>query len=72
MKAKGILKIVLYCVSILVSAFFGGLLTVAIVAKNPESFGLVSVTKTEKEVTVVENGISDAVDKVYDYKCSCD
>lgn len=66
MKAKGILKIVLYCVSILVSAFFGGLLTVAIVAKNPESFGLVSVTKTEKEVTVVENGISDAVDKVYD------
>ena len=66
MKAKGILKVVLYCVGILVSAFLGGILTISVVAKNPESFGLISVTKTEKEVTVVENGISESVDKVYD------
>ena len=66
MKAKGIVKIVLFFVGILVSAFFGGILTITIIAKNPENFGLVSVTKTEKEVTVVENGISEAVGKVYD------
>lgn len=66
MKTNSILKVVLYCVGILVSAFIGGFITVAIVSMNPESFGLVTVNKLEKEVTVVENGISDAVSKVYD------
>lgn len=66
MKIRNILIGFLFCLMVLFSTFAGGFITVGIISNNPERFGLITVNKLEKEVTVVENGISEAVNKVYD------
>ncbi len=43
----------------------GAVLMYAVIYAFPQSFSTI-VTKTEEEVTITDNGIADAVDKIYD------
>lgn len=66
---KGSTKlIVIFVVTILVSLVIGAGGVVVIHKFFPSLFGesASNVTRTEKEITVVDNGIADAVDKIYD------
>ncbi len=68
-KKSGTWKYVLgIVVAIIVSFMIGAGALFAFFYYNPDIFKttVTNITKTEKEVTVNENGIADAVDKVYD------
>lgn len=68
-KGRGIsVKIVIiFIISIILSALLGGAGLLIFFKYNPDYLRstVMNVTKTEKEVTVNENGIADAVEKVY-------
>ena len=65
MKSKFI-KIVIFVFAVLISGFFGAFISISVIKDDPEKFGLLTINKLEKEVTVTDNGIAEAVDKVYD------
>ena len=61
-KSNNVLRNVILIIVVL---FTGALLMYGVIYMYPQKFSTV-VTKLEKDVTVNENGIADAVDKVYD------
>lgn len=63
--------LLIYVVTIVLSLMIGFGCTFALFKYNPKLFGsnetiTTNVTKTEKEVTVTDTGIADAVEKIYD------
>ncbi len=63
--------LLVYVITIVLSLIIGSGCTFALFKYNPKLFGsngtiTTNVTKTEKEVTVTDTGIADAVEKVYD------
>ena len=71
-KKSNIGKILLYVAGVIVAMIISFMLGMAgllyFFRQNPDYLNntVTNITKTEKEVTVNENGIADAVDKVYD------
>lgn len=63
--------LLIYVITIVLSLAIGFGCTFALFKYNPQLFGsnetvTTNVTKTEKEVTVTDTGIADAVEKIYD------
>ena len=67
-KSGGWKYVIGLCVSIIISFMLGAGGLFLYFYYNPDIFKttITNITKTEKEVTVNENGIADAVEKVYD------
>lgn len=57
---------ILYLVSLIVAVAIGGFGTYLFLRPYVKGDKVTNITKTEKEVTVVDTGIGDAVEKVYD------
>lgn len=62
---KKVKKIIVGILLFISTFIFGVIVTFLIIEKHPNTF-LKTVTKLEKDVTITENGIADAVEKVYD------
>ena len=62
---KKVKKIIVGILLFISTFIFGVIVTFLIIEKHPNTF-LKTVTKLEKDVTVIENSIADAVSKVYD------
>lgn len=67
-KSNGLKYVIGLCVSVIVSFALGAGGLFLFFYYNPDIFKttITNITKTEKEVTVNDNGIADAVEKVYD------
>ena len=62
---KGV-KVVIVCAIIIFILILGGVALSTVDFKNIFKNETVNITKTEKEVTVTDEGIADAVEKSYD------